>query len=368
MATMSQHTFAYWHRTATTSLLLIGICFTDRLHSDEGGAAAEAEARSQTSGGLILRTGSHSAKDSLQLEAANAAEAEALAGFAWSPQEFSVELAPMPEIVNGRRSLPGCWAVSFPSPKPIGDEQIDRVVCELYVARDRETREVLYRPALIVVHESGSAMPVGRMIATETARRGLHALMVQLPGYGSRRSANADRRQQDNMVEVFTQGVCDVRRARDAAAALPFVDDRHIALQGTSLGGFVATLTGSLDGRFDQVYLLLCGGNLHRVLTEGGQDAAKALERLQASGIDPEALEEVLWPVEPLRLAHRLEPSKTWLFSARFDTVVPPVLSRQLAEAIGLQPQHHRELLATHYSGIIFLPGVLRQVCENAGL
>ena len=41
--------------------------------------------------------------------------------------------------------------------------------------------------AVVVVHESGSDMVVGRMIARGLAGQGLHAFMLQLPGYGDRR-------------------------------------------------------------------------------------------------------------------------------------------------------------------------------------
>jgi hypothetical protein len=310
--------------------------------------------------------GVYRARDTVRIEVDPASDAaDCLAGLAWEPSAFEVTLQAMPDVVNGRRTIPACWSVSFPSPRPSGVAVNDRVDCELYLARDEATGTVLRRPAVIVVHESGSRMQVGRMIATELARRGLHAFMVQLPGYGSRRSIGVEQREIE-LVDVFKQGIADVRRARDAAIALPFVDGRHIALQGTSLGGFVATVTAGLDEGFDCVYLLLCGGDLHRVLTEGGRDAAKALERLQSRGVGQESVKDLLWPIEPLRVAHRLDPSRTWLYSARFDEVVPPELSKQLAEAIGLNSLHHRDLLATHYSGVMFLPGVLHRICENA--
>lgn len=311
-------------------------------------------------------SGIFQARDTLLIENIGDPDVEdSLAGFEWMPVDFDVRLAAMPEEVHGKPTIPACLALRFPSPKPIGEATVDEVVCELYVARDRDTGQIVKRPAVIVVHESGSGMQVGRLIAIEAARRGLHSLMVQLPGYGSRRPT-AEKITNVDLVGVFKQGVCDVRRARDAAAALPFVDSRHIALQGTSLGGFVATLAGSLDGRFDDVYLLLCGGNIHRVLTEGGQDAAKALERIKATGVGVESLEELLRPIEPLRIAQRLDPQRTWLFSANMDDVVPPSSADVLSKAIGLEGRHHQIFWADHYSGIVYLPGVLHQIHANA--
>jgi cephalosporin-C deacetylase-like acetyl esterase len=205
-------------------------------------------------------------------------------------------------------------------------------------------------------------MHVGRLVAIELGRRGMHAFLVQLPGYGQRKSVDF---KQDDLVSVFTQGICDVRRARDAVAALPQVDAAHIGLQGTSLGGFVATLSASLDGRFDSVFLLLCGGDLHGVLTSGAKDAQKALDRLIASGVAADQVATTLRRVEPLRIAHRLEPERTWLFSATLDDVVLPKFSERLAEAAQLTGKHHQRMLATHYSGVVFLPGVLQQIGQT---
>ena len=41
--------------------------------------------------------------------------------------------------------------------------------------------------AVVVVHESGRGMTVGRVIARGLHSHGLHAFMLHLPGYGARR-------------------------------------------------------------------------------------------------------------------------------------------------------------------------------------
>ncbi len=67
--------------------------------------------------------------------------------------------------------------------------------------------------------------------------------------------------------------------------------------------------------------------------------------------------------VEPNRLAHRMNPSQTWLYSGLFDTVVPIKNARLLAKAAGLEKSHHIEMVANHYSGIIYIPFVLDHMC-----
>jgi pimeloyl-ACP methyl ester carboxylesterase len=305
---------------------------------------------------LLGQDARYKARDSL--EAFEDSESDAnlcLDELVWTPAKFDVRVHGSIEQKNVE--------LRYPSPRPCGVAKVDEVSAEWYPARDAESGEILCRPAMVVVHESGSKMHVGRFIARDLARRGVHAFLVQLPGYGNRKS---EQFQQDDLVAVFKQGIADVRRARDAVAVLPEVDAKHIGLQGTSLGGFVATLAGSLDATFDSNFLLLCGGDLHGVLTSGGADAKKALERLIASGIAASEIESQLRAVEPLRIAHRLPVEKTWLYSGAFDEVVLPKFSNRLAEAVGLPPERHVEILATHYSGIIFLPGILQNIADTA--
>ncbi|RMF37029.1 MAG: hypothetical protein D6753_18315, partial [Planctomycetota bacterium] len=194
------------------------------------------------------------AEDTLDIRPDADADADAcLDQFRWEPDRFAVEIHPSTE--------PGVYAdVRFPSPLPSGTAETDTVHAEWYAARDQHSGVVRPAPVYVVVHESGSDMRVGRLIASSLPPLGLHGLMIQLPGYGQRRSERLDR---DDLPRMIRQGVADVRRARDAAAAIPQMQSGGIGLQGTSLGGFVATLVGSLDGRYDAHVLLLCGGDLY---------------------------------------------------------------------------------------------------------
>ena len=252
--------------------------------------------------------------------------------------------------------------VRFPSPVDTGDAVNDRVAMEWYVARDGQ-RAAKAR-AIVVVHESGRAMPVGRLIARGMRLQGLHAFLVQLPHYGVRRKEGEDTKPAD-LVATTRQAVADVRRARDAVAALPFVDGSHIALQGTSLGGFVASLVGSLDSGYDSVFLTLAGGDLYDVLQNGEKDTAEARQRLAEAGLSGDKLKTLISAIEPLRLAHRLRPQRTWLYSGVYDNVVPLKNAIALAEAARLDKQHHVRLLADHYSGIVFLPSILAQMHQE---
>jgi hypothetical protein len=204
-------------------------------------------------------------------------------------------------------------------------------------------------------------MTVGRLIAQGLRQRGLHAFMIQLPYYGERRTSG-NKPTGPRVVEAMRQAIGDVRRARDAVAVIPHVDATRISLQGTSLGGFVTATTAGLDCGFHRVFIFLAGGDLFDVLMHGKQDAANLRQELAERGIDAATIKTSLGAIEPLRLAHRIDPDRTWMFSAKFDDVVPIKNADLLARAAGIEEEHHCKLLANHYSGVIYLPMVLQQM------
>ncbi|WP_428308522.1 alpha/beta hydrolase family protein [Lacipirellula sp.] len=288
-------------------------------------------------------------------EEANADARECLEALRWAPGEFSVEL---------QTAEPGCgdWLVRFPSARPIGNAINDRVAMEWFAARD-EQGAVRKARAVVVVHESGKRMTVGRLIARGISGHGLHAFLLQLPGYGARRDEKLTDIERG--LNSMQQAISDVRRARDAVAALPVVDDSTVAVQGTSLGGFVVSTVAGLDHGYERVFILLAGGDLQEVIFNGAKDAAKTRRKLAEAGVTDEQIRELARQVEPLRLAHRIDPAATWLYSGKYDDVVPPQCSAALAKAAKLPLGHHIEMDADHYSGFIQLPKVVRAICEE---
>jgi dienelactone hydrolase len=279
---------------------------------------------------------------------------ECLNGLRWKAGRFQVEC-------ESPKESEGDLLVRFPSPVDSGDPVNDRVSMEWYVARNAEKLPIQAR-SVIVVHESGRGMTVGRVFARGLNARGLHTFLIHLPGYGARYTAAANR--PERILDSMKQAVADVRRARDAVLALPAVQTDVVGVQGTSLGGFVTSTSVGLDSAFNRVFILLAGGNLHDVVLEGKRDAAKVRERLESIGVTPEQIRALARPVEPLRLAHRLQPASTWLYSGRYDDVVPPACSKALVHAAKLPPENHIELAADHYSGVLYLPLVINRIAE----
>ena len=295
-----------------------------------------------------------SARDSLSVGVEPSDDARAcLKQLTWQPVAFEVRC-------SSARAGRGDALVRFDSPLPQGEATNDLVAMEWYLARDKQCKPIRAR-AIVVVHESGSSMIVGRLFARKLKDEGLHAFLVQLPLYGERRGPGG-RPDGKALFPTFRQAVGDVRRARDAVAALPLIDSSHISLQGTSLGGFVAATCAGLDAGFDSVFLVLAGGDLHDLVQHGQKDTARIREKLTRAGITGNKLKALAETIEPTRLAHRLDPARTWLFSGVNDTVVPMKNALVLARAARLTRNHHVRLPTNHYTGIIFLPSMCQLI------
>lgn len=299
-----------------------------------------------------------------------------LSGLAWKPTKFEVTVTADMNSANQNASEKNVVEkkssfelVRFPSPMDTGNTRNDLVAMEWYrgnSSRREGATSIDKMPAVVVVHESGSGMTVGRLIAKAISKRGVHAFMLQLPHYGFRREGQGRPTDSKTMVLAMKQSVVDVRRAYDAVAAIPEVDANRISLQGTSLGGFVAATTAGLDPSFHSVVVLLAGGNLNDVILHGKKDAAKLREQLIRGGLTEESIRQAVEPVEPMRLAHRVESERVWLYSGELDDVVPIQNARQWAHAARLPVGHHIEMYADHYSGVLFLPKVVEHIVALA--
>ena len=305
------------------------------------------------------------ANDSLEIDVSGETSVDAkkcLDGLCWEKETFQVRI----EDADDKQRRSGIdRIVRFPSPVPSGDAINDLVAMEWYRAT-KKGQHLGKAPAVVVVHESGRGMTVGKMIARGLSNQGVHALLLQLPTYGMRRNQENTKGEGETLIAGLKQGIADARRAYDAVGVLPEIDSNRISIQGTSLGGFVVATTTGLDAAYHRSIILLAGGDLYGVLANGDRDAEKTRKELAKSGISMDQAKDALYSIEPLRLAHRVAADKTWLYSGTHDTVVPPVSSKKYADAAKLPTGHHIELPADHYSGVVFLPSVIEQMAELA--
>jgi dienelactone hydrolase len=298
------------------------------------------------------------ARDSLAAPRDANADAQACIDLlTWTPGEFNVACSPA--VDQDYDAL-----VSFPSPLISGDPVNDRVTLEWYRPRLKEGETHSPKPVMVVIHESGSRMEAGRVFARTFRERGLNAFLIHLPYYGERRKGGG-RPENADFTVLVRQGIADARRARDAVAVLPGVDAEQISIQGTSLGGFVATLVGCLDHGYDDVFIMLAGADFYDILQTGQKDTAKLRQKFAEAGYEGEKLKDLLSAVESLRIAHRLDPEHTWMYSAQNDEVVPIKNARLLGTTAKLEKSHQLELPGGHYSIAICFPFIVDHVMQQ---
>ena len=174
-----------------------------------------------------------------------------------------------------------------------------------WFAAHNADRAITNAAAIVVVHESGSRMTIGRLIARGLHSQGLHAFLLHLPGYGARRSEAGSGL--SRTLPSLQQAIADVRRARDAVVALPVVDSSVVGVQGTSLGGFITSTVAGLDDGYDRVFIFLAGGDLQEVVLHGAHDAAKIHKKINEAGVTDEQIKELarqwsrfVWPIESI--------------------------------------------------------------------
>lgn len=283
-----------------------------------------------------------------------------LADLVWEPGTFRVTREDPPRG-SGVHAI-----LSFASPRPRGLANQDRVTLQWYAARD-ESGAVVEAPAVLLVHSMHPDLLLARMIARGLSAKGVHAFVIEMPGYG-RRVDQPRRALGVTALLHGRQGVADIRRGRDVIAALRQVEEGRVSIEGTSMGGFAAATAAALDGAFDRVFLVLTGGDAFDAISQGHKDAAVLRASMARAGYADEKLRALLAPIEPLPLAHRLDPARTLLFSARHDTVIRPRNADRLAESIGLPADRHVRFDGNHYSALLLLPGVVERMAAALGV
>jgi dienelactone hydrolase len=293
-------------------------------------------------------------------ELVGAPEAADSRSILWSPQPFTVQVEPP---ASGQAD-PIVRRVAFPSAHPSDQTHLATVTARWFVAGSdvAEPGSTDPRPIVVLIHTLHPQTPLTTMLGTALSRQGVHALLVDLPGYGARRapSAAAGNAGWPGIVALREAGraVADVRRACDAAAALPGVDPDRVVLHGSSLGSFSAAVAAGLGAHRNALVLLLSGGYAAEALETGQKDAARFRAALDAAGLDARQRAALIQPLEPLRFADRLDPQTTWLLAARNDTVIAPRHADALAQAIGLDGSRYHRLAGNHYTAALSLPAV----------
>jgi len=251
-------------------------------------------------------------------------------------------------------------AVQFPSPYHSAMEQNNTVHGE-YFPVDKSPP----RPAVIVLHISDGQFVLARIICQHLASQQINALLVKMPYYGPRRSEDEDvdwiTENPEQLVQAVTQAVMDVRRAACWLSTRPEVDSNRIGLCGVSLGGFVAALTGGVDGQFGRSAILLAGGDLYETIANHSSEVHRLQKVLAKDEWTEARVRQLLHPVDPLTYAHRLRQNNVLMINGRDDQVVPASCAQKLADASGATLRWYP---AGHYSMVAYVPECLKLLTE----
>ena len=290
-------------------------------------------------------------------------------GFTFKEPGFTCTLRP-----EGRYAGVTEWAIAFPSPDPANgsagpapsdrvDDTPDRVQGTYFQPPGPGPF-----PGVVVLHALNTRRVFARFVAERLALRGVAAVALDLPGYGSRKPLARGQgewrwiRRPETVQRFFCQAVRDGRRTVTWLAERPEVDAHRLGMTGVSLGGVVAALTMAVEPRLARGAFVLAGGDLAgSVLTARAPGPAAAL--IRDAGLTDARLHQLLDPLDPLTYASRLRGRPTLWVNAAFDQVVPPDATRALASAAGAARIHW--VPAGHYTATAWLPWVTTRLAEH---
>ncbi len=282
-----------------------------------------------------------------------------------TPKRYQLASGEYRYEMEKKRELPAIGVsihhLTFPSPVKTSTVENNTVHAEYY----RPTGKGPH-PAVIVLDITAGNQMLSRHLATHFAANGIAALFVQMAHYGPRRPAGSKiRLMSPNLKQTtagVTQTVLDMRVAAAWLASRPEIDGEQLGIMGTSLGSFLAALTGEMEPRLGRVGVLLGGGGF--VKGYAGHSLAKPYVALwKAVGGKLDRLEKAFEPIDPLTCAANLEKRDLLILAASQDDVVPPAMARMLWEASGKQKIVWYD--ATHYTAAFHIADAMERLVDH---
>ena len=282
-----------------------------------------------------------------------------------TPKRYHLAAGEYRYEMEKKRDLPAIGVsihhLTFPSPVKTATVENNTVHAEYY----RPTGKGPF-PAVIVLDITAGNQMLSRHLATHFAANGIAGLFVQMAHYGPRRPAGSKVRLMSPNLEQTTAGVTqtvlDMRVAAAWLASRPEIDPKQLGIMGTSLGSFLAALTGEMEPRLHRVAVLLGGGGFVEGYTD--HPVARPYRQLyEAFGGNLAGLKKKFEPIDPLTCAANLKKRNLLILAASRDDVVPPAMARMLWEASGKQ-----EIVwfdATHLSAAYHIADAMERLVDH---
>lgn len=248
----------------------------------------------------------------------------------------------------------------FPSALPSGITSNDRVPVRAIFPLDHPGR----LPAVLILHYWGATdLRLERDFAHELNRRGIAAVIMALPYHlqrtpsGEGSGERAIRASVPALLATMRQSIQDVRRTVDWIESRSEFDAGKIAIAGTSLGAIVATLAFAVEPRFKTAAFLLGGADLAHIIWNSTRLATQR-EAFRRQGMTEDRLRQEIVSIEPLTYLKRTDVRPALVVGARFDTIIPPVDTKKLIDALGQVKSYW--LNTGHYGGALAERSLLR--------
>jgi dienelactone hydrolase len=251
--------------------------------------------------------------------------------------------------------------LTFPSPVRTPHAENNTVHAEYY----RPLAEGRF-PGVIVLDITGGDQSLSRTLSTFLAQKGVAALFVQMAYYGPRRPPGSSLRlimpDVDHSLNAIRQTVLDMRAAAAWLASRPEIDGRRLGIMGTSLGSFLAALTGEMEPRLGRVAILLGGGGVVDAYYDHPR-AAPYRKVFESLGGSKEKLAERIAAADPITCAANLKGRRLLILAGKRDEIVPPKMAEALWQASGKQKIVWFD--CTHYGAALYLAPALEHVLTH---
>jgi len=207
---------------------------------------------------------------------------------------------------------------------------------------------------------------LARSMASVLAQNKVAALFVRMAYYGPRSPKTERVRMMSTNVprtmEAVRQTVLDCRRATAWLESRPEIDAKKLGIVGTSLGSFLAALTGEMEPKLNKIALLYTGGGF----VDGYYDHPRAkplVEQFEKLGGSKNLVKMILAPVDPITCASNLKGRDVLIVAAKRDDIVPPTMAEAMWKASGEPKIVWYD--TTHYGAAFFALPTLGEVLKH---
>jgi len=191
-------------------------------------------------------------------------------------------------------------------------------------------------PCLIIMHGYGGDKNGLQMLAPAFAARGIATFAIDAEYHGDRKQPGSDilgayiYRNRD----ALRQTVIDLRRAIDFLQSRREIDAKRIGYIGLSMGGILGGILAGVDERVQAPILIVAGGDWGYLFAKSQHPAAAQLRQKQPELFNnPQKVNEVLGPVDPVNWVGRISPRPLLMINGKDDQIVPKECTERLFAA-----------------------------------